>query len=117
MIPFIRPATKEEVEPILTKADLTPTSSVWAWPNKELVDLAVIRQCVEVDPVIFAENSGNQRKAMFFWGLLNMLKATGTNEVYFDVDAENNEAYIEILEKMGAKKTTEKPQYRFKMGL
>jgi len=118
MIPFIRVATKEEVEPIQEKADLTPSTQVWAWLNdKGEPDLAVIRNCMEVDPVFFAKTSGNSRKAFFFWGICNMIKAGGASEIYFDVDAEGSQEYIAILEKMGAVKTTEKPQYRFKLGL
>src|SRR5690242_13047709 len=115
MIPFIRVASKEEVESVQERADLTPTSRVWAWPNdKGQPDLAVIRQCTEVDPVFFATTSGNSRKAFFFWGVLNMLKAQGVEEVYFDIDAEGTEEYRSILEKMGARTTTAKPQYRYK---
>lgn len=118
MIPFIRKAAKEEVEPIKDKADLTAATEVWVWPNdKSEPDVAVIRQCVELDPVFFAPTSGNSRKAFFAWGLLNMLKATGVGEVYFNVDAEGTEDYVAILEKMGAVKTTAKPQFRFKLGL
>lgn len=118
MIPFIRLANKEELEKIKDKADLTSTCAVWTWPNdRGEPDVAVIRQCVELDPMFFAPTSGNSRKAFFAWGLLNMLRATGVNEVYFDVDAEGFEDYIAILEKMGAVKTTSKPQFRFKLGL
>lgn len=118
MIPGIRLATQEEVEKIKDKADLTPTSAVWTWPNeKGEPDIGVIRQCWEVDPVIFGATSGAQRKALFFWALTNMMRVVGPKEIYFDVDAEGTEDYVAILEKMGAEKTTLKPQYRFKLPL
>lgn len=117
MIPFIRSASPGEIDSIKDKADLTPTSAVWSWPNDNgSVDLAVIRRCVEVDPVIFAETSGNSRKALFFWSLVNMLKMTDAHEVYFDIDAEGSEQYQVVLEKLGAVKTTTKPQFRYKLG-
>lgn len=116
MIPFIRNASENEINSIKDRADLTASSSVWCWPDdKGEVDSAVIRQCVEIDPVFFAPTSGNSRKMFFFWGLVNMLKANGAREVYFDIDAEGSEQYVNILEKLGATKTTAKPQYRFKL--
>ena len=118
MIPGIRLATPEEVEKIASSADLTPTSAVWAWPNpKGDTDVAVFRQCTEIDPMFFAETSGSQRRVLFIWALLNMARANGVREVYCDVDAEGFEDYIETLKKMGAEQTTLKPQFRFKMVL
>jgi hypothetical protein len=115
MIPFIRVATEAEVESIKSKADLTSATRVWAWPSKESVDIAVIRQCTEIDPMFFAESSNASRKAFFAWGLMNMLRAQGVSEVYFDIDAEGSESFIQLMENMGAEKTTAKPQFRFKM--
>ena len=113
MISPIRRATEEEVKQIAETSDLTPASAVWVWDS----DKAVIRSAVEVDPVHFAETSGKQRKALFFWSLMNMLRASGVPEIYFNIDAEGTENYQNILEKMGAQKTTSKPQYRYKLNL
>lgn len=113
MISPIRRATEEEVKPIADTSDLTPSTTVWAWDD----DKAVIRTSWEVDPVHFASTSGKQRKALFFWGLMNMLRASGATELYFNIDAENTEDYQAVLEKMGAQKTTTKPQFRYKMTL
>lgn len=116
MIPFIRPGTPEEVEEIRSKSDLTASSTVWSWPNEKATpDTAVIRQCMEIDPVFFSPTASPHRKAFFFWGLCNMLKATGSRELYFNIDAEGSEDYVAVLEKMGAKRTTDKPQLRFKL--
>lgn len=118
MIPPIRPATKEEIETIAAESDLTPTSAVWAWPQEgKLSDMAVVRQCMEIDPMHFAPTSASHRKAFFAWGLFNMLRVSGVNEIYFNIDTEGMEDYISILEKMGAQKTSAKPQYRFKLVL
>ena len=113
MISPIRRATEEEVKQIIDKSDLTSTSDVWVWDN----DKAVTRLALEIDPVHFAPTSGSQRKALFFWGLLNMTRVTGAREIYFNIDAEGTEDYQNILEKMGAQKTTTAPQYRYKLVL
>jgi hypothetical protein len=116
--PFVRPATPEELEPIKAQSDLTASSVVWAWPNGDKApDLAVIRQCLEVDPMWFSDDSGHSRRGMFAWAILNLLKAQGTREIYFNVDTEGQEPYVALLEKIGAKRTTNKPQFRFKLEL
>jgi len=118
MIEFFRVANAEEVAKIRDTSDLTPTSTVWAWPNdKGEADIGVIRGCTELDPVHFAPGSGNQRKALFFWSVVNMLKASGSNEIYFNIDADAPDEYKNILEKLGAKPTTDKPQIRYKLTL
>lgn len=117
-IPFVRPASEDEHKQIAATADLTPTSSVWVWPNEgKDSDMAVLRQCLEVDPMYFAETSGSPRRGMFAWVIMNMLRVQGIKEIYFNVDAEGQEAYVALLEKMGAKRTTDKPQFRFKLEL
>jgi len=113
LISPVRLATEEELKSIASTSDLGVNTVVWAWDN----DKAVIRTAMEIDPVHFAPTSGNQRKALFFWTLLNMVRVTGAREIYFNIDAEGTEDYQNILEKMGAEKTTSKPQYRYKMSL
>lgn len=119
MIPeYIRPATEEEVKPIAEGADLTGSTVVWAWPNeKGVCDLAVLRQCMEIDPLHFLGSSGTQRKLMFIWAMCNMLKASGTREIYFNVDVEGGEEWIKFLAKLGASRLNAKPQFRFKLAL
>lgn len=118
MLPGIRLATVEEINEIKDFSDLGMNTAVWVWPNdKGESDKAVIRQCTEIDPILFGANASVQRKMLFAWSTLNMMRVLGVQEVYFDVDAEGAEDYIEVLEKMGAQKTTVKPQFRFKLGL
>lgn len=117
-IQLIRSASSEEIESIRDHADLTSTSSVWSWPSeKGQPDIGVIRHCTELDPVFFGETSGNQRKALFFWAVSCMLKATGIRELYFNIDADAPEEYKSILAKLGAQPTTSKPQIRYKLHL
>lgn len=118
MIPGIRLATQEEVDKIASQADLTPTSVVWSWPNdKGETDTAVIRQCTEVDPVIFAATSGKQRKALYFWVITNMARVMGLREIYFQLDADASKEYVDFIKKLGAEATTTKPQIRYKLVL
>lgn len=117
-IPLIRTATPEEIEEIKSKSDLTPTSTVWAWPNERgSADLGVIRSCTELDPVFFSPESGSQRKALFFWAASNIIKAMGSHEIYFNIDADAPEEYKNVLNKLGAEPTTSKPQIRYKLSL
>ena len=60
----IRFATAEEVESIRATSDLQPGCIVLAFENAETgkPDLAVVRQCIEVDPVEFADGTGPKRK-------------------------------------------------------
>ena len=118
MIAPVRLATTEEVEKIRESSDLSNATSVWVWPNESKEpDTVVVRSCMEADPMHFGKDSGNQRKALFGWTLFNMLRSNGVREVYFNVDSEGMEDWIAILEKLGAEKTTLKPQYRFKVNL
>lgn len=108
----IRLATEEEVKTIAERADLTRGCSVWAMGK----DLAVVRQCIELDPVFYAEDSSNQRKLVFIWGLMNMLRATGTPEVYFNVPVAL-EQYRKVVEHFGAEPTSMEPEIRYKKSL
>lgn len=118
MIPAVRLATPEEVEKIRETSDLTNATSVWVWPNEgKDSDMAVVRNCLEIDPMHFGKDSGHQRKALWGWTLFNMLRSNGVKEIYFNIDAEGMEDFTSILEKMGASRTTAKPQYRFRMNL
>lgn len=65
----------------------------------------------------FGETSGTARRATFAWALMNMLRVSGTKEIYFNVDHEGQEIYISLLEKMGAKCVSPVPQRRFKLEL
>ena len=67
----IRLATPEEVEPITPQMDLTPTSTVVTFGGK---DFAVVRQCTELDPLIFAEDTTDRRKLFFLTNLETALR-------------------------------------------
>jgi hypothetical protein len=112
----VRLATAEEVEAIKERANLTPTSTVYALGSGEKLDLAVIRQVVELDPVFFHENSSTERRKLFIWGLENGLRMMGIPEYYFNVHADQ-ERWRAIVEKDGAELTSLAPEVRYKKRL
>ena len=105
----IRVATKEEVKRVAESADLTPTSSVLAFGN----DIAVVRSCMELDPVMFDPRSNNARKLLFVWGLENILRANGVTEYYFNIDLKDV-AWQRVVEKHGAEQQSQTPEIRYK---
>jgi len=106
----IRFATPEEVEDKQHMMDITPTSSVITFGGK---DFAVIRDCRELDPMIFAEDTADKRKLFFLTNIETALRLQGTKEIYFNVDADD-EVYINVLKHLGAENISRKPQLRFK---
>lgn len=109
----IRLATEEEVKRIRKDADLHPSSSVLALdgPNGE-ADLAVLRNCWEVDPVVYAEGTNDLRRAKFLWGLEERLIGAGIDRYYFQIAAEQ-EQYIKTVQHWGAEQVSAVPELRF----
>lgn len=109
----IRLATPEEVESIRETSDLTPGSTVVAFPGGHGTSLAVIRRTVEIDPMHYGEGCPANRKALFVWGLENMLRFMGNTEYYFNVRTED-EAYRQVVQHWGAQQISVGPELRFK---
>ena len=100
----LRLATPEEIEKVRKDGDLTSESIVLAMSHKDLeTDLAVVRRCVELDPVYFAETSNTSRRATFIWGIENYLRLQGFPEYYFDVLKSATPEWVNIVEKWGGK--------------
>jgi hypothetical protein len=112
MISPIRPATEQEIEAIKDKADLTPLARVLAFEN----NLAVIKPTIEVDPVNFDPEAPRHKRALFLWGLEQVLRYQGNSEYYFNVSTENKE-FIEDVIKMGCINTSPTPEFRFRKNL
>lgn len=106
----IRYATPEEIETIKDRSDLGPGCSVVTFGGKEF---AVIRNVVELDPVIFAEDTSNSRKLFFTQALETFLRLTGTPFYYCNVHA-HDEKWLETVKKNGAQATSTAPEIRFK---
>jgi hypothetical protein len=107
---IVRKATPEEIALLADRSDLTPTSDVLTFGGK---DFAVIRNCTEIDPMFFAEDSGNQRRLLFAMNLESILRFQGVQEIYFNVPVADTK-YIKVLETWGASPTSLEPELRFK---
>jgi hypothetical protein len=96
-------------------ADITLTSTVVAFDNKLTgnPDFAVMRQALQVDPVLFAPETSNHRKSIFVWGIENALRINGVPAYYFTISAAD-EAWQKTVEGWGAEKLNPQPVYFYK---
>ena len=108
----IRLASDEEVAEIAKTSLLTPMSSVYKFRNNK----AVIRTAIEIDPVMFSPSAALRERAMFIWGLENMLRATGAREYFFNVAA-SDEDWQKAVEHWKAERTSAEPEYRYRKEL
>lgn len=69
----------------------------------------------ELDPVFF-NGASNSKMYLFMWGVENLMRGAGNNELYFNV-AVADEKFQQIVENLGAKKTSREPEYRYKITL
>jgi hypothetical protein len=102
-------ATPEEIEAIANKSDLTPLARVVAFEK----NIAVIKPTTEVDPLYVDPESPRHKRALFLWGIEQILRFQGSTEYYFNVSTDNKE-FIEDVIKMGCVNTSPTPEYRFK---
>lgn len=110
MYDIIRVATSEEIEKIAEKSDLSTATSVVTFGGK---DFAVLRNCFELDPIFFAEDSTDRRKMLFTMNLETALRLQGIKEIYFNVQV-SNEAFRKVVETSGATPTSLEPEIRYK---
>lgn len=115
-LPRFRPATQEEVA-TLTNGDIGPGCSVLALDNPEgKPDLVVLRQCLEVDPMYFADTTSNRRKALLMMLLENMLSFTGVQAYYFNIH-EADVPWRDTAKQWGATEISTAPEFRYKKEL
>lgn len=107
---IIRQATPEEIEKIAPTSDLTTVSTVVTMGGK---DFAVVRNCIEIDPMHFADDSSNSRRLLFAMNLETVMRLNGVKEIYFNVPVAD-EKYIKVLNTWGATPTSREPELRFK---
>lgn len=115
MLSKIRLATPEEIEKIAAFSDLHDGTTVLAFGEGDDTDFAVIRNCIEIDPMVHAKESPKQ-KALFVWALENMLRFQGVKRYYFNV-APEDQVYIMNIEHWGAKQMSKAPELRFRKDL
>jgi hypothetical protein len=106
----VRLATPEEISNISTTSDLSYATSVFTYGGK---DFAVIRNCFELDPMIFAPESNVKRMAIFAMNMETLLRFQGVKEIYFNVAADNHQ-FQEVLKTWGAEPTSPSVEIRYK---
>lgn len=109
-----RYATKEEIESIQQKADLTETSTVLAWDTPQGPILKVVKyNVVEVDPAFYPEGCQDRFKLCAARDIETYLMAQGVKAYYFNVH-ETDEKWQNVVKGFGAESTSTAPERRFK---
>lgn len=113
MIKHIRQATEEEINKIRDSSDLMPGhTQVFALDSDAGgADIAVVRNCVEVNPVIYAEGTNDVRRARFLYALEERLLGAGIDRYYFQLKADD-EHYIKVVKSWGAEQVSPHPELR-----
>jgi hypothetical protein len=114
VLKHIRTATAEEVESIKDRADLMPggTTVLALDAEKGTPDIAVIRHCVEVNPIIYGTETNDMRRTRLLWGLEERLLGAGVDRYYFMIDASKAD-YIKTVKHWGAEQVSLQPEFRF----
>ena len=109
----IRLASEDEVNAIRDKADLMPGhTSVLALDNAQgEADIAVVRQCVELNPVIYAKSTNDLRRVRFLYALEERFLGAGIDKYYFQLKADD-EHYIKVAKSWGAEQVSPFPEVR-----
>jgi len=107
---IIRLATEEEIQKISENSDLSYATSVLSFGGK---DFAVLRNCFEIDPFHFAEDTTVKRMLLFAMNIETSLRLQGVKEVYFNVAARDTK-FQEVLDTWGAVSTSKEPEIRYK---
>lgn len=113
----IRLATAQEIEGIKRGSDLNAQSTVIAFDRKGgQSDIAVIRQVTELDPVYYAPETDDRRKALFIWSVENAMRLMGLGAYYFNMPVAD-EKWQHVVETWGAERLSPGPEYRYIRGL
>lgn len=113
MIKHIRQATVEEIEKIRDKSDLMPghTQILAMDSDSGGADIAVVRNCFEINPIIFGEGVSDRRKLLFLHLLEERMLGAGVDRYYSQVPAADTH-YKAVLEKLGFEQISPTPEYR-----
>ena len=110
----LRLATLEEIDGIRDRADLMPDNT-WVYAldaEKGTPDIAVVRRCVEVNPVIYGSETTDPRRARFVYALEERLLGAGVDRYYSQFDA-SKEDYMKTMEHYGFERVSSVPEYRY----
>lgn len=109
----VRLATEKEIEKIRDNSDLLPGGTrVLALDGPNGPDIAVLRNCWELNPVHYAEGTNDSRRARFLWGLEERMLGAGIDRYYFQIAADSTR-YIETVKHWGAEQVSPVPEFRF----
>src|SRR6266478_748146 len=113
MLQHIRLATEEEVNAIRDKSDLMPGhTQVFALDAEQgTPDIAVVRNCFEINPVIYGNGTNDIRRAKFLWALEERLLGAGVDRYYTQIPAED-EHYLKVALHWGAERVSPTPEIR-----
>lgn len=75
-------------------------------------DIIVVRRCVEINPVIYGNETNDQRRARLLWMLEERLLGAGVDRYYSQIDAGKTD-YIKVVEHFGFERVSEVPEYRY----
>lgn len=115
MLSKIRLATPEEIQKIESFSDLHDGTTVLAFGEGDDTDFAVLRNLIEIDPLISAKEN-TKRKALFVWAIENMLRFQGVKRYYFNI-LPDNEEWKQAVEHWGAQQLSKAPELRFRKDL
>lgn len=107
----IKLATPEQVEQIKENSNLTATCRVLAMGDQ----IAVWRNCHEIDP-LHPNGASPGQMYKFMWGIENILLGAGVTEYFFNTPADDTH-YTQILDRLGAKRLSKQPDYRWRVDL
>jgi hypothetical protein len=110
----IRMATAAEIDEIRPKADLMPDSTyVLALDaDRGSPDLAVVRRCVEVNPVVYGSETTDARRVRFIYALEERLLGAGVDRYYSQFDSSKTD-YLKVMENWGFERVSSVPEYRY----
>jgi hypothetical protein len=80
--------------------------------DKGTPDIAVVRRCIEVNPVIYGSETNDLRRARLMFQLEERLLGAGVQKYYFQIDA-TKEDYMKTVEHWGAERISPLPEIRF----
>lgn len=109
MLKHFRLATSEEIEGIRDKSDLMPGhTEVWELDGS----LAVVRNPVEVNPIIWSPDINDRKKATFMWLLEERLLGAGVDRYYSQIDCKD-EHWQKVAENWGFERVSPVPEFRY----
>ena len=109
----IRLATKEEIEGIREQSNYPAQARVLAMDsNVGDPDLAVVKNIIEVDPIVWGARTNDMQRAKFLFALEERLLGAGVDHYFFNIDAAD-EHYLKVVRHWGAEQCSPHPVVRF----